>query len=407
MRIWRIDTAFCVILLVLGFGFIVVAFSGGYNPAQAVLFIFIGYIMWTLAFLFSNLSLIEKSVENLPNWTTGLLAWMGMPKAVDKQIENLKESISENDKQNPKRIVNTLNALVNRSKKGLRHPNYRVRKEALEMLGRLWELEENGIIGLLVQMLKDKNTSVRRSARLELVKIGPQAVEALRNVPCEGDEELALEVDKCLKIIGDKEDIEQFTENAKPLLSERLKEYFQIRDSIQSEYSEITFVDIDVAESTGLKEGEPKESVVYSFGQYNEIIYNLMRKHSGEEFNRIGDEQILLFENPTDAAKMGIELQSALLEFNEDKTRNRLSGPFKVRLGINTGDCLIDPMLETSDAADYTLDIACHLQKYGEPDTVYISENTYSKLELEIKNRFEGPVEFQKDNIKIYTYAST
>lgn len=193
-------------------------------------------------------------------------------------------------------------------------------------------------------------------------------------------------------------------ENVSPPLSERIKQYFHLQDSIKNEYREITFVDIDIAGSTSLKEGESKEAVIYSFEQYNQMLDNLTQKHDGEDFNRIGDERILMFKTPTDAVEMAIELQNALAEFNRDKTQNRLDKLFKVRIGINTGNCLIDAMLESSDVAEHTIDIACHLQKYGKADAVYISENTYSKLEFKNSNQFEGPIDFEKDNIKIYIY---
>ena len=514
MRIWRIDVACWVTLLVLGVGLMVTGFFFKEQVALLILFLFSGYVLLMLAFLFSNLSIIEGAVGNLPNWATSLLAWMGMPKAVAEQVETLREAMRMQDEQRPKRIMNTLNIVVRRNKMGLKHPNCRVRKEAVEMLGQVWELEETEIISLLVGMLDDLNADVRRSARLVLSKIGPPAMAALKSAFHKGDPELRKEIYMCIKqmkkrakeglksedwrerlkavndlgqmhpvqkddiialasalndeysevrlavvevlasigspllklalkdpeeeirekameglnkidemkeslgLTGNEEDIEQppqppYTgengdeegqeENAEPPLSEKLKEYFQLQDSIKSEYSEITFVDIDITGSTNLKEGESKEAVVYSFGQYNQMLDDIVHKYRGEQFNRIGDGRILRFADATDAVKMGIELQNALLEFNKDETKNRLNKPFKVRIGVNTGDCLIDPVLETSDVADHTLDVACHLQKYSEPDTVYISENTYSNLELS-GNQFEGPVDFPKDNIKIYIY---
>ena len=652
MRIWRIDVACWVILLGLGGGFMVIGFllyKG--NPGQLVFFIFISYVLWILAFLISNLSLIEASIEYLPNWATRLLAWMGMPKAIAQQVYALKEALKRKNKRRTEKIMKLLNTVVSRGKKGLESSNWRIQKEAVEILGLvvaesfgvIWNVKTE-IINLLVGMLKDPTADVRSSARLALVKIGPEAMVALKRALRERDPELSEEVDMCLKqmkrmandglkaedwrervkavnalgkminpaqkseinnlgltlndnhkevrlavlealisiassdvipflkqaledreeeirekamnaldkirqgllaklenedlrvrvdavrslgLIGNEKDIEKLKsrlldesisvreeavkavssiggekvidvlmkalndkaewvskqaaealseigesaieplgekllngtnlerllaaetlgmmkiaqaavplreaekketdrkvrqaiisaltklENAIPFLmkentelplSEKLKNYFQLQDSIKSEYREITFVDIDVAGSTNLKAGEPKEAVVYSFGQYNQILDNLAQKHRGEEFNCIGDERILMFINPTDAVKMGVELQNTLIGFNKDKTKNRLSKPFKTRIGINTGDCLIDPMLENSDVADHTLDVACHLQKYGEPGTVYISENTYSNLELKTENQFEGPVKFQEDNIRIYIY---
>jgi len=593
------------------------------NIVLTIFLIIISYILWILAFLISNISLIEESVEYLPNWATKLLAWMGVPKAVVQQVKVLKEAVVKNNKRQARKITDVLHVVASRSMRGLEHSNWRVRKEALDILssiavesfGLVWDLKTE-IIYLLVEMLKDPVADIRSSARLALAKIGPQAMEALRTALRKGDPELGEEIDWCLRmmkrmandrlkandwrerlravndlaqmvrptqedeindlgsalndnykevrlavikalisigtsdvipflkqaledheeeiqqkateglsdmrqellvrlrnedlgvkadavkglgLIGNEEDIERLksclldkytsvrveavkalssiggekvvdalikalndkaervrgqavealnsmgepaveplreaqkkeadpnvrqviisaltnlentyphliaNEHSELPLSEKLKRYFQLQDSIKSEYREITFVDIDVAGSTNLKEGESKESVVYSFLQYNQTLDNLAQKYHGEVFNRIGDERIFIFKNPTDAVNMGIELQNALLKFNKDKTKNRLNQPFKVRIGINTGDILIDKTVESSDVAEYTLDVTCHLQKYGEPDTVYISENTYSNLELKTGNLFEGPFEFQKDNIKVYIYRS-
>lgn len=610
MKIWRIDVVFWVSLLVSGSTLMVVAFLYRDNPVRLVIFIVIGSILWMLALLISNLSLIEDSFKSFRNWR--LLVWMGRPKAIAKQVEVLREAMRRNDERRVNSMMRSLNVVVSRGEKGLRHSNWRVRKEAVEILGLVGELKTE-VINLLVEMLKDPIADVRSAARLALANIGPQVLRVLREVLHDGAPELSKEIDVCIRLmkimtqnrlrsknwqerlravkalgqmvghaqkgditylgfalndehkevrlavlealisigssdaipflkealedqdegirgearkgldkmrqrlltelknkdgniraaavkglglIRNGEDMEQlmprlldeFTparaeavkaigliggkkvidvlikalndnersirrqaaetlgmmgiaQAAEPLrkaekkevnqevhqaiisalakiedtspppvaqedtelpLSDRFKKHFQLQDSIKNEYQEITFVDIDVAGSATIKEGLSKEAVVYSFGQYNQILDNLTQKHHGEEFNRIGDERIIMFKNPDNAVKMGIELHNALFEFNKDKTANRLNEPFKVRTGINTGDCLIDPMIESSDVADYTLDVACHLQKYGEPDTIYMSEHTYSSLELKNKNQFEGPIKFQRDNIQIY-----
>ena len=271
------------------------------------------------------------------------------------------------------------------------------------------------VIDVLIKALSDNEWSIRKQAVETLGTMGiAQVAEPLRKAEKkEVNQEVHQAIISALAKIEDissppvsPEDTELpvSPEDTELPLSDRLKKYFQLRDSIKNEYQEITFVDIDVAGSTTIKEGLSKEAVVYSFREYNRILDNLTQKHHGEEFNRIGDERIIMFKKPANAMKMGIELYNALFEFNKDKTANRLNEPFKVRIGINTGDCLIDPMIESSDVADYTLDVACHLQKYGEPDTIYMSEHTHTSLELKNKNQFEGPIKFQKDNIQIYIY---
>src|SRR4051812_47488319 len=96
-----------------------------------------------------------------------------------------------------------------------------------------------------------------------------------------------------------------------------------------------TFVSIDVVESTALKSGENEADVIYTFLGYHKRIRELSYLHHGEIINISGDGIMCRFQVADDAAEAVADILADLPAFN--KRHNRLSGAFRLRLGVNTG----------------------------------------------------------------------
>ena len=71
-----------------------------------------------------------------------------------------------------------------------------------------------------------------------------------------------------------------------------------------------------------------------------------------------------------------------------------------VRIGINTGVCLVDESREKGKWVSETMDIAGHLQKYSEPGEIRIGEETYKKLMDKTNFKEDKSI----DGVKTYLY---
>jgi class 3 adenylate cyclase len=85
------------------------------------------------------------------------------------------------------------------------------------------------------------------------------------------------------------------------------------------------------------------------------------------------------FRTAQEAVDCGKQILTGLDEFN--KNVSTISDPFRVRMGANTGEVNTDDTTPMVKISDFSVDLAGHMQKYARPDTIWISEKTYQKLD--------------------------
>ena len=105
-------------------------------------------------------------------------------------------------------------------------------------------------------------------------------------------------------------------------------------------------------------------------------------------FSTAGDGIICRFENAQEAVDTAIEILENLQAFN--RTRNRLSMPFILRTGIETGEVIGGKDLSVDQIFSSVVDIAAHIQKNSPPGELTISERVYNQISN--KRDFKGPV---------------
>ncbi|MFH1562614.1 MAG: EAL domain-containing protein [Nitrospirota bacterium] len=183
-------------------------------------------------------------------------------------------------------------------------------------------------------------------------------------------------------------------------LEEELKKLFEREKEIKEKfYKEMTFLIIDVAGSTKMKEGKEDIDIDYTFTQYHRHVEGITKENNGEVVWS-GDGGLCTFQNPDKAVGTAIQIQEGLSDFNKNKERNRLEKPIMVRIGINTGVCLVDESREKGKWVSEVMDIAGHLQKYSEPGEIRIGEETYKKL----MNKTNFKESKSIDGVKTYLY---
>ncbi len=184
-------------------------------------------------------------------------------------------------------------------------------------------------------------------------------------------------------------------------LEETLKMQAELQTYIQKKFvREVTALDIDIAESTKLKEGQPPQAILQSFNAYWKMVDLASLGNGGRLLNRAGDGAIYLFGKPDEAIEAAKEILRELKKFNEKS--NTLKSPFQVRMGLNTGEIIEDPNKKTGDVFSQVLDISGHLQKMAGSGELLVSENTYKQLSK--KGNFAARGVSEKDNIPVYGF---
>jgi pSer/pThr/pTyr-binding forkhead associated (FHA) protein len=138
-----------------------------------------------------------------------------------------------------------------------------------------------------------------------------------------------------------------------------------------------SFVDIDVVNSMGMKTNikEP-ERIILSFERFRSFVAGIVSEFEGHVLNSNGDELMCFFESSHNAVRAGSTVFARLAGFN--KTENILESPFCFRIGVHTGQSLVD--LKKGIAYSATLDLAGHLQKVAPTNRMAISEPTMASL---------------------------
>lgn len=152
----------------------------------------------------------------------------------------------------------------------------------------------------------------------------------------------------------------------------------------------VTFWCMDLADSAKMRRRAPLDPTFYQFDLFVAEILNASGARMVEHVE--GDRTIAYFDSADAAVAAGIALLGQLPEFNQDRKRNFLSLPFRVRLGINTGRVLIDPSARLVEQKHPVFDLAGHLValKSSRPSPLLIGDETFRDLSSEKQVLF-GP----------------
>ena len=159
-----------------------------------------------------------------------------------------------------------------------------------------------------------------------------------------------------------------------------------------------TFLDVDIADSYGLKASESRpERVFVSFERFRGYIARNVEEHTGRILNSNGDEVMAFFGSAEAAVACARALLAGMAAWNGRE--NLLGRPFRVRIGVHTGRSAVD--LQSGVAYSPVLDVAGHLQKNAPVGGVLISEETHSALAAG-RSGFEQGAELARESLKTW-----
>jgi pSer/pThr/pTyr-binding forkhead associated (FHA) protein len=156
-------------------------------------------------------------------------------------------------------------------------------------------------------------------------------------------------------------------------LSQRMEHKIDLDREIEEFNVMGSFLDVDVVASRVMKGGDEKaEHIIVSFERFRAYVGGICHEWQGQVLNSNGDELMCFFESAASALMAGSTILERLDEFNRDQ--NLLSKDFRFRLGVHTGVSLVD--LNAGIAYSEVLDMAGHIQKHAEPNSLLISTQT-------------------------------
>ncbi len=178
-----------------------------------------------------------------------------------------------------------------------------------------------------------------------------------------------------------------------------IKEFVTLKKHIDAMGRELSFLSIDIVDSTGMKKDADPLDIAYDFDHYNIMIKDLISRHHALKFTRTPDGTMVCFDTVDDAVNCA---QSILLELSNFNTHvKHTQREFQVRMGINSGFVIYDEDEPLGHLVDRVVDIAAHLQKHADPNSLYIAKHALEPL----KQR-QGFQDSEKlvDEVPIYTW---
>lgn len=157
-----------------------------------------------------------------------------------------------------------------------------------------------------------------------------------------------------------------------------LKVFAETKRKLDQIGRDLAFLSIDVVDSTGIKLGEERAAVEHDFKEYKKFVEGRMLAHGSLKTTWTPDGTMACFSTVDAAVEAAKDLLSDLPAFNRDiKTMRR---NFVLRCGVNMGYVYFEESLPLEEMSDRTIDIAGHLQKSAEPNTVRIAKPAIEPL---------------------------
>ncbi len=178
-----------------------------------------------------------------------------------------------------------------------------------------------------------------------------------------------------------------------------LELYAQTKKSLEEQKKNLSFLAIDVVNSTGMKQGEDQALAERDFRQYKKLVERIIAAHKGLKAAWTPDGVMICFASVQSAVQAAQELIRSLEHFN--RSIKTIKADFKVRCGINAGNVLFDESVRMEEMTDRNIDIAGHMQKYADANTIYVGAHAIEGIRAQFDFR---PAEKEVDGHEVYAW---
>ncbi|WP_419420374.1 adenylate/guanylate cyclase domain-containing protein [Legionella sp. D16C41] len=151
-----------------------------------------------------------------------------------------------------------------------------------------------------------------------------------------------------------------------------LKEFVLLKKELEKTGRNLSFLSIDIVDSTGMKKGEDPVIVERDFNEYHDFIVNKFKEAGYIKAAWTPDGVMACFNTTEQAINAARSIIFGLKDFNQNT--KMIKRDFNVRCGINTGFVYYDLSTPLEEFGDRVIDIAGHMQKHAKPNTIYIAQ---------------------------------
>jgi class 3 adenylate cyclase len=159
---------------------------------------------------------------------------------------------------------------------------------------------------------------------------------------------------------------------------ELLKVFAETKKKLDTFGREVAFLAVDVVGSANMKAGEDPSSVQYDFEEYRRLVERIFRARGVLKSAWTPDGVMACFAHVEDACQAGKDVIKSLKHFNRDVKISKAD--FAVRCGVNAGLVYFDDATPIETISDRVIDVAGHMQKHAEPNTVLVARKIIEPL---------------------------
>jgi len=167
--------------------------------------------------------------------------------------------------------------------------------------------------------------------------------------------------------------LDKFETSNKKDREELLQLFAETKRKLDAMGRDLAFLSIDVVDSAGMKLGEERARAEHDFIEYKRYVDSKLTSNGSLKSTWMLDGVMCCFLNVDAAVKAAREVITGLDIFNRNVKTIRQD--FRVRCGINHGYIYFDESVPLEEINDRVIDIAGHMQRYAQPNTICIAKN--------------------------------
>lgn len=176
-----------------------------------------------------------------------------------------------------------------------------------------------------------------------------------------------------------KDRLDSGTVSGKGDRDELIRLFAETKKKLDNMGKDLAFLSIDIMDSTGMKQGEEKATIEHDFKEYKLMVDKIISRHKALKSAWTPDGVMICFLNIEDALNAGKDVIRSLGDFNRDI--KAIKQDFRVRCGANSGFVYCDESMPMEEMSDRVIDIAGHMQKYAEANSIFVSKSVVGLLQ--------------------------
>lgn len=225
------------------------------------------------------------------------------------------------------------------------------------------------LIGIAVLVTMLSGSLANRARTAEARRILARSAQAWRQSQgIKPGTKLDRELDSALKL----------AQSGKASRQDLLKVFAETKKRLDSYGREVAFLAVDVVGSTQMKLNEDPAAIQYDFEEYRKMVERIFRARGVLKTAWTPDGVMACFSHVEDACAAGKDIIKSLKKFNAETKLTKAD--FAVRCGVNAGLVYFDDSTPLETISDRVIDIAGHMQKYAEPNSLLVARKVIEPL---------------------------